>query len=322
MMNNDYRYQLESQRLTGRRQQKATCPQCGRKKCFVRYVDTRDDYRYVDDCVGRCDHEQACGYHYRPAEYFRDHPWKTAAGNFNEAHGSSGFSGWRFVRQQPPRQQPPPPRPLQPLPLDLVDRSHTPQSNFWRWMSSDVARRLDLQPEALQRVFDDYQLGATSRQEVIFWQIDEQQRVRTGHIMQYGADGHRCGYQSWVHSRMMAKGQLPADWELRQCLFGQHLLARRPEAHVCIVESEKTALLLAARHPQQLWLATCGSSGLNAQKLECLGQRRFTLFPDSGCLQKWLGVMQQTNGLQYNISDHLEAYPPNTDLADLLLQPT
>ena len=29
-MNTDYRYQLETRKLTGRRQQKTTCPQCGR----------------------------------------------------------------------------------------------------------------------------------------------------------------------------------------------------------------------------------------------------------------------------------------------------
>jgi hypothetical protein len=29
--------------------------------------------------------------------------------------------------------------------------------------------------------------------------------------------------------------------------------------------------------------------------------------------------MAQTSGIDYNISDRLEAFPPNTDLADLLL---
>ena len=306
MIQTEYRYQLESQRLTGRRQQKTTCPQCGRRKCFVRYVDTQNDYRYLDDCVGRCDHEQSCGYHYRPAEFFQDHPWKAEADRYQ---GGQQKSQPRSV-----------PRPLQPLPADLVARSHSPQSNFWQWFATDAATRLDLQPGALHHVYEDYRIGATSNAEVIFWQIDEQQRVRSGHIMQYGADGHRCGYQSWVHSRMINKGLLPAGWELQQCLFGQHLLPLRPEAHVCIVESEKTALVLAARYPQLLWLATCGSSGLNAEKLECLRQRRFTLFPDSGCLHKWQNAMQQTRGLQFTIDAQLESYPPNTDLADLLLQ--
>ena len=38
IMNTDYRYQLETPKLTGRRQKKTTCPACGRGKCFSRYV--------------------------------------------------------------------------------------------------------------------------------------------------------------------------------------------------------------------------------------------------------------------------------------------
>lgn len=46
-MNKDYRYQLESKRLTGHQPRKLTCPHCGKKKCFVRYVDTQNGFRYV-----------------------------------------------------------------------------------------------------------------------------------------------------------------------------------------------------------------------------------------------------------------------------------
>ena len=35
-MNTDYRYQLESKRLTGHQPRKLTCPHCGKKKCLVR----------------------------------------------------------------------------------------------------------------------------------------------------------------------------------------------------------------------------------------------------------------------------------------------
>ena len=30
---------------------------------------------------------------------------------------------------------------------------------------------------------------------------------------------------NWVHSVMKYAGQLPEDWELTQCLFGEHLLS-------------------------------------------------------------------------------------------------
>jgi hypothetical protein len=76
---------------------------------------------------------------------------------------------------------------------------------------------------------------------------------------------------------------------------------------------------MALAQPQMLWLATAGSGGLSRERLQCLKGRRVTLFPDSGCYDKWSEKMEQTSGIDYNISDRLEAFPPNTDIADLLL---
>ena len=68
-MNKDYRYQLENRKLTAKRVLKYTCPGCGRRKCFVRYIDTRNNNQYVADDVGKCDHLHSCGYHYKPSSY-------------------------------------------------------------------------------------------------------------------------------------------------------------------------------------------------------------------------------------------------------------
>lgn len=310
MTNNDYRYQLETPKVTGRRQQKFQCPHCGRKKCFVRYVDTKNGFCYVADTVGKCDHQHSCGYHYKPSEYYRDNPWDDGV----RQRLACGQPQVRHLRTTVP--------PFLPLPTEYVARSHSPRSIFWQWMSTHVASRLHLTTQQLQQVYNDYQLGATRSANVIFWQIDEQHRVHGGHIMQYGIDGHRRGYQGWTHVPLIRAGLLPPDWTLRQCLFGQHLLARRPDAHVCLVESEKTALVMAAYRPELLWLATAGSGGLSPEKTACLRGRRVTLFPDSGCYDKWLHQMQQTKGIDYNISNRLEAYPPNTDLCDLMLDKT
>ncbi len=304
IMNTDYRYKLETPRVTGRRQQKTRCPKCGRKS-FVRYVDTHKGNCYVADEVGKCDHEHSCGYHYKPKEYYDDHAWLRE----------------KVVHVQPPSPLPPPP-PLKPLPVALVSQCHSPRSTFWQWFSTQLAQQLCLDPTVVQAIYEDYCIGATKRGNVIFWQIDSQQRVRTGHVMQYQPDGCRHGgYQNWVHKEKGAQESIPKDFVLYQCLFGEHLLQKRPEAQACLVESEKTALVMAAVQPQYLWLATCGSSGLNAGKLACLQGRRFTLFPDSGCLEKWQKVMEKTTDLEYTISTRMEQYPANTDLADLLLKP-
>ncbi len=299
-MNTDFRYQLESKKLTGHQPRKLTCPHCGKKKCFVRYVDIQNSFRYVADNVGKCDHQHSCGYHYKPSEYYRDNQW---------AHKQE------TGRHCTPVTLPP----FQPIPGEYVSRSHSTNSVFWHWLSNDVAKQLGLSSEQLLRIYEDYLIGATRRGNVIFWQIDQRGQVHGGHIMQYRIDGHRDGFQGWTHIPLMRVGLLPPDWQLYQCLFGEHLLSKYSDAHVCLVESEKTALIMAACHPEHIWLATAGSGGLSLEKMDCLRGRRVTLFPDSGCYDKWNEQMKLTQGIDYNVSKSLEEYPPNTDLCDLLL---
>lgn len=300
-MNKEYRYQLESKRLTGHQPRKITCPHCGKIKCFVRYVDTKNDFRYVDNNVGKCDHQHSCGYHYRPSEYYHDNQWMLEP--------AATLSNCK----------PTPPPPFQPLSMEYVLQSHSPHSIFWRWFSMDIAKKLNLSPELIQRVYNDYFIGTADKGDIIFWQIDHAGQVHGGHIMHYDFDGNREGYQNWTHKNLIKKGLLPHDWTLHQCFFGQHLLTHRPDAHVCLVESEKTAVIMAAYQPEYLWLATAGSGGLSPEKAKCLQGRRVTLFPDSGCYEKWSEQMKQTLGIDYNVSKSLEGYPPNTDLSDLLL---
>lgn len=303
-MNTNFRFQLESPRLTGHRQQKFECPQCGKKKCFVRYVDKENECQYLADDVGKCDHQHSCGYHYTPREYFHDHAWNNP-------------TPIRHKHQYTP----PPLPPFQPISMEYVVSSHSPQSTFWQWFVTVVAKKLTLTQERLQQVFNDYFIGATEGN-VVFWQIDELHRVHTGHIMRYKTNGHRTRFSNWIHHCMIDKGLLPRDWQLYQCFFGQHLLSLRPDAHVCLVESEKTALVMAAFQPQHVWLATAGSGGLSAERMACLKGRRVTLFPDSGCYDKWKQKMSYTTGIDYNVSDRLESFPENTDLCDLLLNET
>lgn len=66
---NEYRFTLQKYK----RGSKLSCPQCGKKQCFIRYVDTQGEVSFPD-YVGRCDHEQSCKYHYTPSDYFKDNP--------------------------------------------------------------------------------------------------------------------------------------------------------------------------------------------------------------------------------------------------------
>lgn len=277
------------------------CPSCGKKKCFTRYINT-DTGEYVDDTCGICDHEQSCGYHYPPKEFFRDHP----TGNISK------FDNKIFMR--PKKVDEPVRNPLYTIDKQYVKKSHCPTSQFMTWLTQVIQNE-----EFVQKAFDLYQLGATRDGGVIFWQIDKAGRVRTGKIMHYTADGHRTQHFNFVHAIMKNQGLLPSDWTLTQCLFGEHLLATNSDKTVYLVESEKTAIICSIYYPQYLWLATSGCKGINEAKLAPLKNRIVKVIPDSGVYDKWKEVLAQTEGIKYSIVKDLENYPPNTDIADLIL---
>ena len=144
----------------------------------------------------------------------------------------------------------------------------------------------------------------------IFFQIDAQGRCRTGKIMMYDpATGHRIkdentpGRITWVHGRL--KWRLPQNWTLTQCLFGEHLLAKHPDAKVALVESEKTAVIAAGILPKYIWLATGGKSQFNV-RLSVLKGRTIIAFPDVDGYDLWRRKAAEMPELQITVSDLLE----------------
>ena len=88
------------------------------------------------------------------------------------------------------------------------------------------------------------------------------------------------GAIDWVHAKLKKSGVLSDDWELSQCLFGEHLLGLRPNDTVCLVESEKSAIIGSAVIPDYIWLATGGKGNLKSDTCECLKGRNVILYPD------------------------------------------
>ena len=111
------------------------------------------------------------------------------------------------------------------LDTTLVTRSLSLDSQFCK---SAVSAGY-LTDSQLRHAADRYRLGCSKEGGVIFWEIDDQQRVHTGKIMYYQPDCHRdkAHNPTWVHSLM--KDKLPANYELQHCLFGLHLLSSHPD---------------------------------------------------------------------------------------------
>ena len=307
---NEYNYSL--QRYTGPAS-RYTCPNCGAKHSFTRYVDAKGEF--LHETVGRCDHESSCNYHYTPREYFRDHPEARPSGE-----------DWRKAPEWLQRSVHPCP-PVHPggqvdkvdtIPAEIVAKSLRPSvhSDFTRFLATIF------DPIILEGLVDEYRLGVTRDRAVIFYQIDIQGRVRTGKVMKYDPEtGHRIkdentkGRITWVHSLMKYSGQLPQEWQLSQCLFGEHLLPLFPEKPVALVESEKTAVICAGLIPKFLWLATGGKSQLNA-RLNVLKGRSITAFPDIDGYETWCQKAAEFPELGIKVADLLQKHGTEQDRID------
>lgn len=258
------------------------CPNCGDRHSFAYYVDGQDTPLHPS--VGRCNHESSCGYHYTPKQYFHDHP---------EYRTANGFS---FGRQRVEQKTKLPPQPIAVcyIPIHYVEKSQSVHSNFFRFLSTLLTAYYGSKAkEVLNRLLEEYRLGATREGAVIFWQIDRMNKVRTGKVMQYNPeDGHRIkGGQTsavnWIHSILKKQQALPEEWQLSQCLFGEYLLNVYPDKVVVLVESEKSAVIGSAIFPGYVWLATGGKSQMKEEKLRVLSGRTVLLFPDADGYAEW-----------------------------------
>ena len=248
------------------------CPKCGDPHSFTYYIDEAGNV--LDKSVGRCNHESGCGYHYTPKEYFQDNP--------TIKPGSNAFI---MPRKQDMKKDP------DFIPSDFVGKSLSYKSTFVEFLCS-VFDKGTLETPTVERLMNDYYLGATKDRNVIFWQIDKDKKVRTGKIIKYDPEtGHRVkdvAGINWVHSILKKKGMLPDSFNLSQCLFGEHLLKKYPDKAVALVESEKTALLGAGFLPDFVWLATGGKSQLSIDKMKVLSGRTVVMYPDVDGYELWM----------------------------------
>lgn len=230
------------------------CPHCHDLHSFARYVDERETY--IANNVGRCNREDKCGYHLIPSDYFKD----------------KGISYTPTIYVEP--------KPLPPtdyIPEEMMVRTLRTDNAFLRWLTryfslSDVA-------QAVER----YRIGDAKDDRVIFWQIDQEDRIRTGKIMMYDEfTGHRVknvsGSFDWVHRKVKN------PYQLSQCLYGLHLV-KKSTTPIAVVESEKSAIIASLTIPEYTWVATGGKQ--NYRLLEALRGYDVTLFPDLGAYKDW-----------------------------------
>ena len=275
----EYRFHLQKYRPGS----KTVCPGCSRKACFTQYIDEEGQVVFPDN-VGKCDHINSCGYHYTPKEYFHDNPTVKDTLTGQDGYGNVASTVIKPVVKPSPDPQPQ----ISFLPYAWVEQSmqRFDINPLYRYLATVAGK------EKTDRLFNLYKVGTSKMWNgaTVFWQIDINGDVRAGKIMGYDAKtGHRIkepfNQVSWVHSVR----KIP-DFHMKQCLFGEHLLADASSMArtVAIVESEKTALVAALFIPDLVWLATGGMHGcFNSETMQILQGREVVLFPDLKATDEW-----------------------------------
>jgi hypothetical protein len=241
------------------------CPKCNKPQKFSLYIDIETN-EHVGDRVGRCDREIECGYHYTPKKYFAD----------------NGITG----NQTP--YVPPIPKPQPPT-------SYINPGIFKKSLAAYGANNLVkflltiFDYNTVNKLISKYCIGTSSHWPgaTVFWQIDEPGKIRTGKVMLYNpSTGKRVkepfNHFNWTHKVL----KLPA-FNLKLCLFGEHLIKANPEKPIAIVESEKTAIIASVYLPEFIWLAVGGLSQLTAERCKSLNGRKVVLYPDLNAYEKW-----------------------------------
>lgn len=257
---------------------------------------------------------------------------------------------------------PPPPAPIKAataapapppyfLPMEAVRSSErrAEETGLFKWMAGEFGE------EATRLIFGVYHVGASKHtapnglRANSFPYINAEQKVvdcklfhidpatgsrQTAAPIRIKRDGTPTK-SSWAIPEInYTRRVLPELNRAKWCNFGDHLLPLRPSAEVCLVESEKTALIAALTYPDKIWIAVGSKSNLTAERCATYIGRKVTLFPDrdgyndkprkngSGVEKGWRTLAKELTaiGLNLRIDTTTERHPggEKDDIADII----
>ena len=165
------------------------------------------------------------------------------------------------------------------------------------------------QRKRMKQTLWEYCVGCWSDGRAVFWYIDHEGIPRSAKLMTYQSDGHRDKQRNpgWLYNQEgYREACKPNEHTILKPLFGAHLLKRYPKAKINVVESEKTALIMAnyfGNPEQQLWLACGGLKFLKIESMQPLIDQGRTvwLWPDKDGVQGWQDVADKLGSDQVHI---------------------
>ncbi|KOY52241.1 DUF6371 domain-containing protein [Polaribacter dokdonensis] len=305
-MSKNYKYSLDPS------SKKFLCPNCN-KKTFVKFIDN-ETMQYLNHIDGRCDRESKCGYFKNPSKNcIVNNASINHVATQPTFHKTTVLQQFSSINQQDnnSRQQ-----------INIVNNGINnikQQNNFITYLLKHY------DPTKVLQAINKFQLGTTNywNGATVFWQIDSQNVIHGGKIMLYDRNtGKRVKKPynriSWIHKQMKLK-----DFVLQQCLFGLQNINNIEKGNtICLVESEKTAVIMSIVEPKVLWLATGSKSNFQKELLNPLKEYNVIAYPDKTEFDKWNKVSKQLNleGFHIQCSTILETsnIEDGGDLVDLI----
>lgn len=203
-----------------------TCPGCRNEKVLRRYVYKETGVQVANE-VGLCKRKKECGYHYTPYAYWNDN--------------KSIDMNPKGVKQRPSF-----------IPhndfLKSLDRYE--ENNFSKYL------KMEFGDDEAKKMMAKYKVGTSKAVKggTIFWEIDREEKVRTGHVINFFAGtgnehSYPFSFTCWVHRCY----KIPS-FNYVPCYFGEHLLNHEQYKTVVVVKSEKAAIIGSHLYPEYIWL--------------------------------------------------------------------
>lgn len=126
---------------------------------------------------------------------------------------------------------------------------------------------------SVRDIWDKYHVTTDSEGLAVFWYTNTDGKICYDKRMRYKYDGHRDKTFGGTRKYITAKGYTERP------LFGSHLIGDSKD--ICVVESEKTALICALRYPNKVWVGTGGKNNLRRVESDMI------LYPDMDAVDYW-----------------------------------
>ncbi len=273
------------------------CPSCRNEESFINYLDSSTGLPIEDGIVGRCNNDE-CEYNLSPnadnLEYLKMLLQKTGKLTYtqctNDEYAVYGFDCNDYWKSEPY------------------------DSNMVTFLVSKFGEA------DTKKAIKKYRITSPGYDKClnVFWYIDSKKRAREAKL--YKFDESIAKIVPVFDNVPIRIDHIP-DYEpyyyaIDKVFFGQHLITRKKDLLVGIVQSEFTAIVASIVLPEYTWLAT-GGQELDYQLVKPILNKNVTLFPDSDNFQEWKNFSES---FEFKVSHVLRNNSSHcTNIADYFL---